>query len=45
MVEGFVRWCRKADKKIALNQQIHVEEVSFDEEPTGLYEGFYCKTI
>lgn len=44
MVEGFVRWCEKADKKIAMNQKITVDEISYDEEPTGLYEGFYCKT-
>jgi acylphosphatase len=44
MVEGFIRWCEKADKKIAMNQKITVDEVSYDEEPTGLYEGFYCKT-
>lgn len=40
-VEGFVRWCKKADKKVGLSQVIAVESVSYDEEATGLYEDFY----
>lgn len=40
-VEGFVRWCEKADKKVGLSQVIEVESVTYDEEPTGLYDGFY----
>jgi acylphosphatase len=40
MVEGFVRWCKKSD--VGLSQVVQVKEV-LDEEPTGLYDGFYCK--
>jgi hypothetical protein len=40
-VLGFVRWCERS--KVGLGQSIHVEGV-VDEEPTGLYEGFYAYT-
>jgi hypothetical protein len=40
-VEGFVRWCERS--KVGLGQSIRVECV-VDEEPTGLYEGFYAYT-
>ncbi len=41
MVDGFVRWCKKGD--VGLSQQATVSDVK-DEEPTGLYDGFYAKT-
>lgn len=41
LVDGFVRWCQRG--KIGLSQKLQVLEV-IDEEPTGLYESFYCKT-
>lgn len=41
MVEGFVRWCKRGN--VGLSQKLSVVEV-IEEEPTGLYEGFYCKT-
>ena len=41
MVDGFVRWCNRG--KVGLSQTLRVVEI-FDEEPTGLYESFYCKT-
>lgn len=41
MVDGFVRWCQRG--KVGLSQTIRVVEI-IEEEPTGLYEGFYCKT-
>ena len=41
MVEGFVRWCQKGN--VGLSQVVGVEEVT-EEEPTGLYDGFYVKT-
>ena len=41
MVDGFVRWCQRG--KVGLSQTLRVQEV-IDEEPTGLYESFYCKT-
>jgi hypothetical protein len=41
MVEGFIRWCRKGD--VGLSQQATVKEVK-DEDPTGLYDGFYVRT-
>jgi acylphosphatase len=40
-VEGFIRWCQKAD--IGLSQTMNVLQV-LEEEPTGLYDGFYIKT-
>mmetsp|Transcript_312 Transcript_312/g.755 ORF Transcript_312/g.755 Transcript_312/m.755 type:complete len:181 (+) Transcript_312:243-785(+) len=40
-VEGFIRWCKKGN--VGLNQVTTVAEI-LDEEPTGLYEGFYVKT-
>lgn len=43
LVDGFVRWCEQGSKKIGLSQVITVAEV-IDEEPTGLYDGFYVKT-
>jgi len=44
VVNGFVNWCRKADKKIGLNQVIKVTDVNLDLEPTGQYESFELKT-
>ena len=41
MVEGFVRWCKRGN--VGLNQKITVTSVE-EEEPTGLYDDFYCKT-
>lgn len=41
MVDGFIRWCERG--KVGLSQTLQVLEV-IDEEPTGLYESFYCKT-
>merc|ERR1712232_1435821 len=38
MVEGFIRWCERGN--VGLSQVVGVEEV-VDEEPTGLYDGFY----
>mmetsp|Transcript_776 Transcript_776/g.833 ORF Transcript_776/g.833 Transcript_776/m.833 type:complete len:154 (+) Transcript_776:150-611(+) len=43
-VEGFVRWCERADKKVGMSQIIKVESVSYEDEPTGLYDGFYIGT-
>jgi len=43
MVEGFVRWCHLSGKKVALNQKITVTSVLYDDEPTGLYDAFYCR--
>mmetsp|Transcript_26876 Transcript_26876/g.50320 ORF Transcript_26876/g.50320 Transcript_26876/m.50320 type:complete len:173 (-) Transcript_26876:160-678(-) len=40
-VDGFLRWCRKGD--VGLSQVVTVAEV-IEAEPTGLYDGFYCKT-
>jgi acylphosphatase len=40
-VEGFVRWCKKANKNVGLNQITQVLDV-LEEEPTGLYDGFYA---
>jgi acylphosphatase len=40
MVDGFVRWCKKSD--VGLSQVISVTQV-IEEEPTGLYNEFYCK--
>lgn len=39
-VDGFVRWCKKGDP--GLSQVVKVLDV-IEEEPTGLYDGFYCK--
>ena len=41
MVEGFVRWCQRGN--VGLSQTSTVVELQ-DEEPTGLYDGFYVKT-
>lgn len=41
LVEGFVRWCKRS--KVGMNQVVTVKEVN-EEEPTGLYDGFYAKT-
>jgi acylphosphatase len=41
LVDGFVRWCQRG--KVGLSQTLSVLDV-IDEEPTGLYESFYCKT-
>eukprot|EP00536_Pseudo-nitzschia_multiseries_P015599 jgi/Psemu1/218564/e_gw1.917.39.1 len=40
MVDGFVRWCKKAD--VGLSQKIAVSDVT-EEAPTGLYDDFYVK--
>lgn len=42
LVDGFLRWCKKADKKIGMSQVVEMISVD-EEEPTGLYDGFYCK--
>jgi acylphosphatase len=41
MVEGFVRWVKRGD--VGLSQKANVKEVT-EEDPTGLYDGFYVKT-
>jgi acylphosphatase len=41
VVEGFVRWCKKGN--VGLSQVTAVEAV-VEEDPTGLYEGFYIQT-
>jgi acylphosphatase len=41
LVEGFVRWCQRG--KVGLSQTLTVLDI-IEEEPTGLYESFYCKT-
>lgn len=41
LVDGFVRWCRRS--KVGMNQLVTVKFVH-EEDPTGLYEGFYAKT-
>lgn len=41
MVDGFVRWCKRAD--VGLSQEMTVTEV-LEEDPTGLYDDFYVKT-
>lgn len=41
MVDGFIRWCQKGS--VGLSQVVGVDEVK-EEEPTGLYDGFYVKT-
>ena len=41
LVDGFVRWCKRS--KVGMNQLVTVKDVH-EEEPTGLYEGFYAKT-
>jgi hypothetical protein len=43
MVDGFIRWCKRADKNVGLSQVVKVEDV-IEESPTGLYDGFYVKT-
>ena len=40
MVDGFIRWCKKGD--VGLSQVVKVVEV-LEEDPTGLYDGFYAK--
>lgn len=41
LVDGFVRWCKRGN--VGLSQVVGVEEI-LEEEPTGLYDGFYVKT-
>lgn len=41
LVDGFVRWCKRGN--VGLSQVVGVAEI-IDEEPTGLYDGFYVKT-
>jgi len=43
MVEGFIRWCGRGSKSVGLSQTLEVVEV-IEEDPTGLYDGFYAKT-
>lgn len=40
MVDGFVRWVKRG--KVGLSQVTTVTNV-IEEEPTGLYDGFYVK--
>jgi acylphosphatase len=40
MVDGFIRWCRKGE--VGLSQVVKVVDV-VEEDPTGLYDGFYAK--
>lgn len=42
-VEAFVRWCKRGSKSVGLSQKMDVLEV-LEEDPTGLYDGFYVKT-
>jgi acylphosphatase len=42
LVDGFVRWCRRGNKNVGLNQITQVKEV-IDENPVGLYDDFYVK--
>lgn len=42
-VEGFIRWCGRGSKSVGLSQKFEVVEIT-EEEPTGLYDGFYAKT-
>ena len=44
MVDGFVRWCERGSKKVGLSQSMIVVETT-DEVPTGLYDGFYLRTL
>jgi hypothetical protein len=41
LVDGFVRWLSRGN--VGLNQQASVTDVK-EEDPTGLYDGFYVKT-
>jgi hypothetical protein len=41
MVDGFVRWCKKSN--VGLSQVVKVTEI-VEADPTGLYDGFYCRT-
>lgn len=43
LVDGFVRWCRRGNKNVGLNQVTTVKEV-IDETPVGMYDEFYVKT-
>jgi hypothetical protein len=43
-VDGFVRWCKKASKKLGLNRVLEVVDTT-EEVATGLYDGFYVKVI
>lgn len=43
-VEGFVRWCKKASKKLGLNRVLEVVDTA-EEVATGLYDGFYVKVL
>lgn len=40
-VDGFIRWCERGS--VGLSQVVKVSKV-IDEDPTGLYDGFYVKT-
>lgn len=41
MVDGFIRWCQRGS--VGLSQVVEVSSVA-EEDPTGLYDGFYVKT-
>eukprot|EP00547_Thalassionema_nitzschioides_P003409 CAMPEP_0194200174 /NCGR_PEP_ID=MMETSP0156-20130528/898_1 /TAXON_ID=33649 /ORGANISM="Thalassionema nitzschioides, Strain L26-B" /LENGTH=61 /DNA_ID=CAMNT_0038925141 /DNA_START=331 /DNA_END=516 /DNA_ORIENTATION=+ len=41
MVDGFVRWCQRGN--VGLSQVTKVKDI-FEEDPTGLYDGFYVNT-
>uniref|UniRef100_A0A7R9ZE38 Acylphosphatase-like domain-containing protein n=1 Tax=Pseudictyota dubia TaxID=2749911 RepID=A0A7R9ZE38_9STRA len=43
MVDGFIRWCERGSKQVGLSQKLEVVKVE-EEDPTGLYDGFYAKT-
>jgi len=42
-VDGFIRWCKRGRKSVGLSQNMEVVEI-IEEDPTGLYDGFYVKT-
>ena len=42
MIEGFVRWVKRGN--VGLNQFTEVADVEYSNEPSGMYENFYCKT-
>eukprot|EP00560_Eucampia_antarctica_P009027 CAMPEP_0197827454 /NCGR_PEP_ID=MMETSP1437-20131217/4218_1 /TAXON_ID=49252 ORGANISM="Eucampia antarctica, Strain CCMP1452" /NCGR_SAMPLE_ID=MMETSP1437 /ASSEMBLY_ACC=CAM_ASM_001096 /LENGTH=145 /DNA_ID=CAMNT_0043428287 /DNA_START=178 /DNA_END=615 /DNA_ORIENTATION=- len=42
-VDAFLRWCKRGRKSVGLSQNLEVLEI-IEEDPTGLYDGFYVKT-
>lgn len=42
-VDAFIRWCKRGSKSVGLSQKLNVVDV-IEEDPTGLYDGFYVKT-